>query len=84
MILKKTFTQEEIDLLNSDLGLYTLLQNKKINTEKALEEIRYLSELKNKQRELIKLQNWVIENDQKLWFFLKGETPQEKVGQLEE
>ena len=60
MILKKTFTQEEIDLLNSDLGLYTLLQNKKINAEKALEEIRYLSELKNKQRELIKLQNWVI------------------------
>ena len=66
MILKKTFTQEEIDLLNSDLGLYTLLQNKKINAEKALEEIRYLSELKNKQRELIKLQNLVIENDQKV------------------
>jgi polyphosphate kinase 2 len=82
MILKKTFTQEEIDLLNSDLGLYTLLQNKKINTEKALEEIRYLSELKNKQRELIKLQNWVIENDQKVVVLFEGRDAAGKSGEI--
>ena len=68
----KNFTPEEIDLLNSDLGLNTLLQNKKINPFKALEEIRYLKELKEKQRELIKLQNWVIENDQKVVVLFEG------------
>ena len=46
----KNFTPEEIDLLNSDLGLHTLLQNKKINPFKALEEIRYLKKLKEKQK----------------------------------
>jgi hypothetical protein len=48
----KNFTPEEIDLLNSDLGLHTLLQNNKINPFKALEEIRYLKELKEKTKRI--------------------------------
>jgi polyphosphate kinase 2 len=78
----KNFTPEEIDLLNSDLGLHTLLQNKKINPFKALEEIRYLKELKEKQRELIKLQNWVIENDQKVVVLFEGRDAAGKSGAI--
>ena len=78
----KNFTPEEIDLLNSDLGLHTLLQNKKINPFKALEEIRYLKELKEKQRELIKLQNWVIKNDQKVVVLFEGRDAAGKSGAI--
>lgn len=78
----KDFTPEEIDLLNSDLGLHTLLQNKKINPLKALEEIRYLKELKEKQRELIKLQNWVIKNDQKVVVLFEGRDAAGKSGAI--
>ena len=46
----KKITSEEINLLNSELGHYILLQNKKINITKVLEEIRYFKELKKKQR----------------------------------
>jgi hypothetical protein len=57
----KKYTPEEIALFNSKLGKYSLLRRKKINSDKVLEELKYLNALKKKQEELIKLQNWVIE-----------------------
>lgn len=76
------YTPEDINLLNSELGLYILLQNKKINVVKALEEIRYFSELKAKQRELIKLQNWVIKYGQKIVVLFEGRDAAGKGGAI--
>ena len=57
---------EDIELLNSKNGLHALLRNKKVDYRKALNEVKYINELKSYQEELIKLQSWVIENDKKV------------------
>ena len=66
------FTAEEMELLNSKVGLYTLLKNKKTNIDKVLNDIKYVVELKKRQEELIKLQNWVINNDKKVVILFEG------------
>lgn len=79
---KKTLTADELDLLNSKLGLYTLLKSKKLNLTKALEEVRYLSALRKQQEELIKLQNWVIENNKKVVILFEGRDAAGKGGAI--
>lgn len=75
-------TPEEIDLLNSKTGLYTLLKSKKVNVHKALEEIGHIAELKRKQEEFIKLQNWIIKNDKKLVVLFEGRDAAGKGGAI--
>ena len=72
----------DIDLLNSKLGLYILLRNKKVNMSKVLDEVKYLTELKMKQEELIKLQNWVIENEKKVVVIFEGRDAAGKGGAI--
>ena len=43
----KQLTKQDVELLNSKLGLYTLLKSKKTNLGKALEEVKYTIELEN-------------------------------------
>ncbi len=73
---------KEISLLNSKIGLHTLLKNKKINLEKVLEETNYIVGLKKKQEELIKLQNWVIKNDKKVVIVFEGRDAAGKGGAI--
>lgn len=77
-----TYTPEELDLLNSKIGLHTLLKNKKVRVDKVLEEIKYTHELKQEQEKLIKLQNWVIENDQKVVILFEGRDAAGKGGAI--
>ena len=69
---KIKLTEEEVALLTTKLGLYSLLRSKKVDLPKALEETKYIVELKKKQEELIKLQNWVINNDKKVIILFEG------------
>lgn len=78
----KLYTPEEIELLNSKVGLYTLLKNKKVNLDKVLEEVKYMVALKKKQEELIKLQNWVIQNDKKIVIVFEGRDAAGKGGAI--
>jgi polyphosphate kinase 2 len=78
----RQLTEEEISLLNSKFGLYSLLRNKKFNLDKALDETKYISELRQKQEELIKLQNWVIENDKKVVVLFEGRDAAGKGGAI--
>jgi polyphosphate kinase 2 (PPK2 family) len=64
------------------LFLIFLLKRKKINSDKVLEELKYLTALKKKQEELIKLQNWVIENDQKVVVLFEGRDAAGKRGAI--
>lgn len=69
-------------LLNSSQGHYLLLKNKKINLNRVLSEINYIRELQAKQEELIKLQNWVIENDKKVVILFEGRDAAGKGGAI--
>lgn len=78
----KELTKEDMELLNSSLGQYTLLKNKKISVKKALNEARYMQQLKAKQEELIKLQRWVIENKKKVVILFEGRDAAGKGGAI--
>ncbi len=75
-------TEEEVTLLNSKIGLHSLLKNKKVNITKVLEEVKYISKLKKKQEELIKLQNWVIKNNKKVVILFEGRDAAGKGGAI--
>ena len=59
-------TEEDVVLLNSKLGLRSLFRNKKVDTAKALRDVQYENELRKQQEELVKLQAWVIKNNEKV------------------
>ncbi|NNF35200.1 MAG: polyphosphate kinase 2 [Saprospiraceae bacterium] len=75
-------TQEDLELLNSKVGMYALLSNKKFNLRKSLRDAEYAAELRQKQEELIKLQKWVIENDQKVVIVFEGRDAAGKGGAI--
>jgi polyphosphate kinase 2 len=75
-------TDDDIKLLNSKIGLYSLLRSKKTDVNKALEEAKYTVELKKQQEKLIKLQNWVIENDKKVVIVFEGRDAAGKGGAI--
>lgn len=79
---KTTYTSEELDLLNSKIGWYTMLKNKRFKPEKVLKEAQYIASLRRKQEELIKLQNWVIENDKKVVIVFEGRDAAGKGGAI--
>jgi polyphosphate kinase 2 len=74
--------KKEVALLNSKVGLHTLLKNKKIDVPKVLEEVKYAVDLKSKQEELIKLQNWVIEGGKKVVILFEGRDAAGKGGAI--
>jgi polyphosphate kinase 2 len=75
-------SKEDIDLLHTKIGLHSLLKTKKTNVLKALQETKNLMELKKKQEDLIKLQNWVIKNDKKVVILFEGRDAAGKSGAL--
>ena len=75
-------TKEEVVLLNSKIGLHSLLKNKRVNLEKSLEEVKYNVELKHQQEKLIKLQNWVIKNNKKVVILFEGRDAAGKGGAI--
>ncbi|UOY06501.1 polyphosphate kinase 2 [Muricauda sp. SCSIO 64092] len=78
----RAYTEEEIELLNSKIGLHTLFKNKKVKMDKVLEEVKYLTEVRKQQEKLIKLQNWVIQNDKKVVILFEGRDAAGKGGAI--
>ena len=79
---KKVITGEEVSLLNTKIGLHTLLKNKNIELNKVIEEVKYNVETRKRQEELIKLQSWVIENDKKVVVLFEGRDAAGKGGAI--
>lgn len=75
-------SQEDINLLNSKIGLQMMLKNKKLDIDKSLEETKYRVLLRDKQEELINLQQWVIENDKKVVILFEGRDAAGKGGAI--
>jgi len=79
---KIKLNKDEIELLNSKVGLHALLNDKKFNLEKSLGEAKYRTELRKQQEKLIKLQEWVIKNDQKVVILFEGRDAAGKGGAI--
>ncbi len=73
---------EDVKRLNSKIGLRTLMTYKNIDYHKALERIDYEKKLRSLQVELIKLQNWVIEEQQKVVILFEGRDAAGKGGAI--
>jgi polyphosphate kinase 2 len=79
---KLELTKEDIEILNSKIGLKHLLADKKLNFAKALENARFETRLRELQTELIKLQNWTIKNEEKVVVIFEGRDAAGKGGAI--
>ncbi len=75
-------SKEDLELLNSKLGLHYLLRTKKVNIKRALRETKFAVEFRKRQEELIKMQKWVIENDKKVVLVFQGRDAAGKGGAI--
>lgn len=79
---RQELSKAELELLNSKIGKYHLLKNKKLDIERVLRDVNYITELRNRQVELINLQNWVIKNDKKVVILFEGRDAAGKGGAI--
>lgn len=78
----KKLPAETLELLNSKIGLRTLMAYKNVDYDKAKERILYEKKLRTLQTELIKLQNWVIEQEKKVVILFEGRDAAGKGGAI--
>jgi polyphosphate kinase len=71
-------TNEDLEILNSKIGLKHLLANKRINLQKVLTATRHELKLREIQAELVKLQLWVIANNKRVLVLFHGGDSSEK------
>ncbi len=76
------FTEENINKLNSTKGLISLLTRKPLNYEKTLRYLDYEKRLKKLQVELVKLQTWVIQNNERVIIVFEGRDAAGKGGAI--
>jgi len=79
---KIELTDEDVELLNSKSGLRQLVRSSKVNLEKALRYARYDHQLKQLQARMIKLQEWVMNNEKKLVVIYEGRDAAGKGGAI--
>jgi len=76
-------TDYDIELLNSKKGLKFLMQGKKdLDLKKAIKFVNSEREIKKLQEELIKLQNWVIDTNQRVVILFEGRDSAGKGGAI--
>lgn len=75
-------SKEDMDILNSKIGMKHLFADKKVDVDKALRGTKYELKLRELQAELIKLQNWVINNNKKVVILFEGRDAAGKGGAI--
>ena len=76
-------TEEQVALLNSKKGLKHLFQGKEtLNYERAIKFVSKEKEIKVLQEQLIKLQNWVINNNKRVVILFEGRDAAGKGGAI--
>ncbi|WP_420386436.1 polyphosphate kinase 2 [Roseivirga sp.] len=80
---KYFFSEKELKLLNSNKAIKLLLaQGDDINPDKVLRYVRYEKTLEDLQVELIKMQQWVIKNNQRVCLLFEGRDAAGKGGAI--
>lgn len=75
---KITLSPEDLEVLNSKIGLKHLLANKKIRLAKVLKNAHHEIKFRKIQEELVKLQLWVIANNKRVLVLFHGGDSSEK------
>ena len=75
-------TEKELKLLNSKKGLKQFLSRDNATATRVLRYLNYETRLKSLQEELIKLQNWVGENNEKVVILFEGRDAAGKGGAI--
>lgn len=75
-------SEKELKLLNSKKGLKQIILTEELSAAKALRFIKYESRMRSLQEELIKLQQWVVDNDKKVVVIFEGRDAAGKGGAI--
>ena len=75
-------TQEDTKILNTNKGLTALLSKEPYNLEKAVRYVKYEKKLKKLQVELIRLQSWAIDEDERIIVIFEGRDAAGKGGAI--
>ena len=80
--MKDKITEKDLKLLNKKKGLKLFLSRETFSISRALRYMRYENRLDQLQEELIKLQKWVKNNDEKIVFVFEGRDAAGKGGAI--
>tara|TARA_B110000503_G_C7030758_1_gene363884 strand:+ start:28 stop:813 length:786 start_codon:yes stop_codon:yes gene_type:complete len=80
--MNKILSDLEVKRLNSKNGLIALLSNEPLNIERALRYIDYQKKLEKLQTELIRMQTWAINNDERIIVVFQGRDAAGKGGAI--
>ncbi|CAM1345695.1 polyphosphate kinase 2 [Tenacibaculum amylolyticum] len=75
-------TEQDAEKLNSKEGLLAMLSREPYNVERALRYVNYLQKLEKLQVELIRLQTWAIENNERIIILFEGRDAAGKGGAI--
>jgi polyphosphate kinase 2 len=75
-------TESQINKLNSTKGMIALLSRKQLNYERAIRYVDYEKKLKKLQLEIIKVQNWAIQENKKIVVLFEGRDAAGKGGAI--
>ncbi|CAM1349352.1 MULTISPECIES: polyphosphate kinase 2 [Tenacibaculum] len=78
----ENLTQKDVNKLNSNRGLKAILSKEPYNIERAIRYVDYERKLKKLQLELIKLQTWAIEKDERIIVIFEGRDAAGKGGAI--
>ena len=80
--MNKKITESELQKLNSNKGLIALLSKEPLSIERALRYIDYEKKLEKLQTELIRLQTWSINKDERIIVVFQGRDAAGKGGAI--
>jgi len=80
--MEKELSAKDLKKLNSKKGLLALLSKEPTNPERAIRYVDYLKKLENLQVELIRLQTWAINNNERIIIVFEGRDAAGKGGAI--
>lgn len=75
-------TQKDLDIIHTKIGMRYLFADEKVDIERTLKQIKYELLLQDLQAELVKLQQWVIDNNKKVIIIFEGRDAAGKGGAI--
>lgn len=76
------FKEKDLRLLNSNLAVKLMLQQEMLDPVKVMRNVKYERDIERLQVELIKLQQWVIENNKRVCVLFEGRDAAGKGGAI--
>lgn len=80
--MEKQLTQKDVNKLNTNRGLKAILSKEPLSLEKAVRYVNYERKLKKLQVELIRLQTWAIEKNERIIILFEGRDAAGKGGAI--